>query len=76
MVWFGLLAKKGTPQPALDAFIDAAKKAHADPDVKSKFEIQGMEAVGVTGSDTLMADIKTQIERWRKIADETGFKVD
>ena len=76
MVWFGLLAKKGTPQPALDAFIDAAKKAHADPDVKAKFEIQGMEAVGVTGSDKLMADIKTQIERWRTIADETGFKVD
>ena len=76
MVWFGLLAKKGTPQPALDAFIDAAKKAHVDPDVKSKFEVQGMEAVGITGSDKLMADIKTQIERWRKIADETGFKVD
>jgi tripartite-type tricarboxylate transporter receptor subunit TctC len=76
MVWFGLLAKKGTPQPVLDAFIDAARKAHADPDVKSKFEVQGMEAVGITGSDKLMAEIKTQIERWRKIADETGFKVD
>lgn len=75
MVWFGLLVKKGTPQPLIDAYIDAARKAHADPDVKAKFEVQGMEAVGVTGPDKLMAEIKTQIERWRKIADETGFKV-
>lgn len=76
MVWFGLLVKKGTPEPAIEAFIDAAKKAHADPDVKSKFDIQGMEAVGATGPAKLMADIKTQMERWRKIADETGFKAD
>lgn len=76
MVWFGLLVKKGTPEPIVEAFIDAAKKAHADPDVKSKFDIQGMEAVGATGPAKLMADIKTQMERWRKIADETGFKAD
>ena len=76
MVWFGLLVKKGTPQPIVETFIDAAKKAHADPDVKSKFDVQGMEAVGITGPEKLMADIKTQMERWRKIADETGFKAD
>jgi hypothetical protein len=37
---------------------------------------QGMEATGITGPDKLTADIKTQIERWRKIVDETGFKAD
>jgi tripartite-type tricarboxylate transporter receptor subunit TctC len=42
--------------------------------VQKKFEIQGMEATGITGPDKLTADIKTQIERWRKIVDETGFK--
>jgi hypothetical protein len=35
-----------------------------------------MEATGATGPDKLTADIKTQIERWRKIVDETGFKAD
>lgn len=74
MVWFGLLVKSGTPEPIVKAYIAAAEKAHTDPDVKSKFDVQGMEANGETGPARLMADIKTQIERWRKIVDETQFK--
>jgi tripartite-type tricarboxylate transporter receptor subunit TctC len=76
MVWFGLLTKKGTPEPIVKAYIAAAEKAHRDPEVQAKFEVQGMEATGITGPEKLTADIKTQIERWRKIVDETGFKAD
>jgi tripartite-type tricarboxylate transporter receptor subunit TctC len=74
MVWFGLLVRAGTPDAVVKAYVDAAKAAHADPNVKKNFERQGMETVGVTGP-VVMKDIKTQIERWRKIAEETGFKV-
>jgi tripartite-type tricarboxylate transporter receptor subunit TctC len=56
------------------AYIGAAEKAHADPDVKAKFDLQGMEAVGETGPAKLLAEIKVQAERWRKIIDETQFK--
>ena len=60
----------------MKAYIAAAEKAHSDPEVQKKFENQGMEATGITGSEKLTADIKTQIERWRTIVDETGFKAD
>ena len=73
-VWFGLLVKAGTPEPIVKAYIAAAEKAHADPDVKAKFDLQGMEAIGETGPAKLTAEIKTQTERWRKIIDETQFK--
>lgn len=73
-VWFGLMVKAGTPDPIVKAYIAAAEKAHTDPDVKSKFDLQGMEAVGETGPARLMAEIKTQTERWRKLIDETQFK--
>jgi tripartite-type tricarboxylate transporter receptor subunit TctC len=73
-VWFGLLVKAGTPEPIVKAYIGAAEKAHADPDVKAKFDLQGMEAVGETGPAKLLAEIKVQAERWRKIIDETQFK--
>jgi len=76
MVWFGLLVKKGTPDAIVKTYIDAAEKAHADPAVKSKFEVQGLEAVGLTGPEKLTSEIKTQTERWRKIVEETGFKGD
>lgn len=74
MVWFGLLVKAGTPEAIVKSYIDAAAKAHADPDVKAKFDIQGMEATGEVGPAKLTSEIKTQIERWRKIVDETQFK--
>lgn len=76
MVWFGLLTKKDTPEPIVKAYIAAAEKAHADPGVRQKFEMQGMEATGTTGPEKITADIKTQIERWRKIIEETGFRAD
>lgn len=73
-VWFGLLVKAGTPDPIVKAYIAAAEKAHTDPEVKSKFDLQGMEAIGETGPAKLLAEIKAQTERWRKIIDETQFK--
>jgi len=73
-VWFGLLVKAGTPDPIVKAYIAAAEKAHADPEVKSKFDLQGMEAIGETGPAKLTAEIKTQTERWRKIIEETQFR--
>ncbi|MET0867703.1 MAG: tripartite tricarboxylate transporter substrate-binding protein, partial [Pseudorhodoplanes sp.] len=74
MVWFGLLVKAGTPDSIVKTYIAAAEKAHADPDVRSKFDLQGMEATGETGPAKLTAEIKVQTERWRKIIDETQFK--
>lgn len=73
-VWFGLMVKAGTPEPIVKAYIAAAEKAHGDPEVKAKFDLQGMEAVGQTGPDKLMSGIKAQIERWRKLVEETQFK--
>ncbi len=61
--WCGSVfwSKAGTPEPIVKAYIAAAEKAHADPDVKAKFDLQGMEAVGETGPAKLLAEIKTAI---------------
>ena len=65
-VWFGLLVKAGTPPDIVDRLTDAAKAAHADPEVRSKLEAQGyrghrrnraaaparhQEATGALGAD-------------------------
>ena len=41
MVWFGLLTKKGTPEPIVKAYIAAAEKAHSDPEVQSEVREPG-----------------------------------
>ncbi len=58
-VWFGLLVKEGTPPDIVARLTDAAKAAHADPEVRKKLEAQGYEVTGETGPQ-LLPDIKTQ----------------
>jgi tripartite-type tricarboxylate transporter receptor subunit TctC len=74
-VWFGLLVKSGTPQPAIDRLLAAAKAAHSDPAVKEKLEKQGYDVSGQSGAD-FAAGIRTQMARWARIIKATGFKAD
>lgn len=74
-VWFGLLVKAGTPQPAVDRLLAAAKAAHADPEVREKLEKQGFDVTAASGPD-LMPGIKSQIARWGRLVKATGFSAD
>lgn len=74
-VWFGLLVKSGTPEPAIARLVAAAKAAHADPVVRDKLEKQGFDVPALTGPE-FEAGIKTQIARWARIIKATGFKAD
>lgn len=74
-VWFGLLVKAGTPPDIVARLTEAAKAAHADPDVRSKLEAQGYEVTGETGPQ-LLPDIKTQLARWARIVKAAGFSSD
>jgi tripartite-type tricarboxylate transporter receptor subunit TctC len=72
-VWFGLMIRAGTPPDVVTSFLNAAKAAHADPDVKGRLEAQGFDVSGQTGPE-FAADIRAQIERWARLIKATGFK--
>jgi tripartite-type tricarboxylate transporter receptor subunit TctC len=74
-VWFGLLVKEGVPADELRRLTDAAKAAHADPDIRQKLEAQGFKASGETGPQ-LKANIKAQIARWGRLVKASGFSVE
>ena len=74
-VWFGLLVKKGTPAEIVSRYIEAAKLAHADPEVRQKLEAQGFEVSGATGPQ-LMVNLKEQIARWGRLVKASGFNAD
>jgi tripartite-type tricarboxylate transporter receptor subunit TctC len=71
-VWFGLLVKKGTPAETLGRYTEAAKIAHANPDVRDKLQAQGFDVVAETGAQ-LLPNIKEQIARWSKLVKASGF---
>jgi tripartite-type tricarboxylate transporter receptor subunit TctC len=74
-VWFGLLVKKGTPADIVKRYTDAAKVAHAEPEVRTKLEAQGFEVVAETGPQ-LLPNIKEQIGRWGKLVKASGFSAE
>lgn len=74
-VWFGLLVKKGTSADTVKRYVEAAKIAHADPEVKSKLEAQGFDVVAETGPQ-LMPNIKEQIVRWGKLVKASNFSAE
>jgi len=74
-IWFGLLIRAGTPPSVVTGLLNAAKAAHADPDVKAKLEAQGFDMSGQSGPG-FEADIRAQIERWSRLVKGAGFKAD
>jgi tripartite-type tricarboxylate transporter receptor subunit TctC len=74
-VWFGLLVKKGAPRDIAERYIEAAKAAHADPEVRKKLEDQGFEVSGATGPQ-LMVNLKEQIARWGRLVKASGFSAE
>ncbi len=74
-VWFGLLVKKGTPADILNRYVEAAKVAHADPQVREKLQVQGFDVVAETGPQ-LLPNIKEQIVRWGKLVKASGFNAE
>ncbi len=74
-VWFGLLLKAGTPLDIVNRLTEAAKAAHADPEVRQKLEAQGYEVTAETGPQ-LLPNIKGQIVRWGKLVKASGFSAE
>jgi tripartite-type tricarboxylate transporter receptor subunit TctC len=74
-VWFGLMLRAGTPPAVIERLLAAAKAAHADPDVRTKLEAQGLDVSGETGAQ-FAADIRAKAERWAGIVKAAGFKAD
>lgn len=74
-VWFGLMLRAGTAPAVTGRLLEAAKAAHADPDVKAKLAAQGLDMSGETGPQ-FAADIRAQSERWAVIVKAAGFKAE
>jgi tripartite-type tricarboxylate transporter receptor subunit TctC len=74
-VWFGLMLRAGTPPATVERLLAAAKAAHADPEIRSKLEAQGLDVSGETGAE-FAADIRAKAARWAEIVKAAGFRAD
>jgi len=71
--WFGFLAPTGTPQAVIDKVHQDTVTVLAMPDVRKRFEANGLDVVGGTSAEFAQV-IKTEIPYWAKIIKEAGIK--
>ncbi len=74
VIWLGLMAPKGTPDAALQTLNAAVRKIVAAPEVKAAWAKQGASPLSM---DTKAFDayLRSDIEKWSKIVELSGAKV-
>jgi tripartite-type tricarboxylate transporter receptor subunit TctC len=74
-IWLGLMAPAGTPRPILEKLNGAVNKILAAPEVKSIWEKQGAQPMGM-GVDEFDSFLRADIVKWSKVVKLSGAKVD
>ena len=73
--WFGLVGPAKLPEPVLARVHRAVAKALAASDVRERMRQAGAVAAGNTPSE-FAAQIRTEVERHRRVAAERGIRID
>ena len=70
--WNGILAPAGTPQPIIDRIHAVLSKPLRDPDTRKQLEAVGYEVAG-DGPAEFATFIKSEVEKWAKVAKAAGI---
>lgn len=74
-VWFGIVAKKGTPEAVIKILNDNLNKALKHPDVVKRFADQGMETMAMSPGQ-FGNFLKEEITRWAPLVKASGATID
>ena len=75
VLWLAVVAPAGTPPAIVARMNRELKEVLAEPDVVELLKAQGIDAASST-PDELRALIERDIDKWRKLAKETGITMD
>lgn len=73
VLWFGLVAPAGTPQPIIDKLSRAANEALKSDEVKKSLQVQSVAPVGGTPED-FRRYIESESKRWTSVVTSAGLK--
>jgi tripartite-type tricarboxylate transporter receptor subunit TctC len=73
--WYGIFARKGTPQEAIDRLTREVKAAMAQPAIQAAWEKNGSDVPDVSGAEYAKL-VSADVARWRKVVTEAGIKLE
>ena len=71
--WYGILSVGGTPQPVIKRLHDELLRAIASPDMRERLTAAGLQPAPVT-PEQFSRNIVAEVERWKRVARESGIK--
>jgi tripartite-type tricarboxylate transporter receptor subunit TctC len=74
VLWYGMLAPTGTPQPVIDKLYAAFTEFSAMPDIIERLSAIGAEPASMSAA-AFSAMIKRDIARWKKVALEANIRL-
>ncbi len=74
--WFAIMAPAKTPRPIVDKLFAAIAKAATSPEVKEPLAAQGVEDYVSKSPEAFAAFLKEDLQRWAKVAKESGARAD
>ena len=75
VIWLGMLAPAGTPEPVVGRIGKTLEAALATPDVREKLDIAGCEPKSAPRAE--FADIiKSDVALWAKVVKDAGMTAD
>lgn len=73
-IWVGLFAPKGTPKDVAAALYKASTEALANAEVKKRYATVGGAETTTLGSEAFTKRIRSELERYRKVAAQVGIQ--
>ena len=74
--WFAIMAPAKTPKPIVDRLFAAIQQAATAPDITEQFRAQGVEAYLQPSPEAFAKFLRADLERWGKLAKESGARAD
>lgn len=75
ILWIGLMAPAGTPQPIIDKLAAAAANAVKSPALAERFKKDDVDAVGSTPAE-FAKQISREIPEWKAVIQAAGIKTE
>ena len=75
VLWMGLVAPAGTPQPVIETLAAAVKRAVGSADLAERLKRDGIDPVGGSAEE-FGAQIAREITQWRELAKSVDIKLD
>jgi len=73
--WYGIFARKGTPQEAINRMTKEVKAAMQLPAMQQAWEKNGSDVPDITGAEFAKI-VSSDVARWRRVVTEAGVKIE